>query len=310
MHKLLFVSEFEREVPGTLEAARVNVQKTASSATPVLEPMHELLLSLVPKPLVGAFEDVSEPAVKVERVPDVIGGPYWGARTAPRTTRVLKDAKITESDWLDKGANRRSAQKEPVSGRVFKEEDGAGKRSAFVPSRRAASQAITPSSESFGPVQESSSSPERCEPPYMASVFGEDIDTDNVLSFLTSGYVPPQKPETAIFTPSLVLGGGGSSGPIRKTPELKRLLTSSPRRTESFPTSTGWTIWDRPPSIENTMTPPEEPKNITWIFIVMVVVGVVLMVTMYVSYVVNMTRLEKARATAMSKPTFPTEEMW
>ncbi|KAL1483685.1 hypothetical protein MTO96_033020 [Rhipicephalus appendiculatus] len=34
MHKLLFVSEFERDVPGSLDTARVNVQKAASSPAP------------------------------------------------------------------------------------------------------------------------------------------------------------------------------------------------------------------------------------------------------------------------------------
>ncbi|KAH8029303.1 hypothetical protein HPB51_025171 [Rhipicephalus microplus] len=56
------------------------------------------------------------------------------------------------------------------------------------------------------------------------------------------------------------------------------------------------------------MTPAEEPPDLTWIFLVMVVVAVFLMVTMYVSYAVNMARWEKARATAMSKPTFPPDE--
>ncbi|KAH6925597.1 hypothetical protein HPB50_007978 [Hyalomma asiaticum] len=303
-----FVSEFERDVPGSIDTARANVQRTTSNPTPVLEPMHELLVSLVPKPLIGAFEDVSEPAVKVEPVRDVIGGPYWETRaTAPRAARVAKDVEFAESDWPDGGANRRASEEQPVRGwSAFADEDRARKpHSASKPSPHAAYEVTAPSSESFGPVQESGLSSEPCELPYMASVFGEDFAAGGALVFLRSGYASAQKPGTSIFTLSRISEGDSSTELARKTPGFDGRPKSSP-----LPISTGWTIWDRPPSIEDTMTPAEKPADLTWIFVVMIVVAVVLMVTMYVSYVVNMARLEKARAAAVSKPTFPTEEMW
>ncbi|KAL1483686.1 hypothetical protein MTO96_033021 [Rhipicephalus appendiculatus] len=145
----------------------------------------------------------------------------------------------------------------------------------------------------------------------MASVFGADFATGNVPAFLRSGYARREKPEASTLNLSRIFEGGSSSELARQTPGLLRSRpTAPPRTTKSLPISTGLTIWDRPPTVEDTMTPAEKPPDLTWIFLVMVVVAVFLMVTMYVSYVVNMARWEKARATAMSKPTFPPDEMW
>ncbi|KAH8029304.1 hypothetical protein HPB51_025172 [Rhipicephalus microplus] len=201
MHKHLIVSEFDRDVPGSLNTARANLQKTTSRPAPILEPMHELLVSLVPKPLVGAFEDVSEAAVKVEPVQDVVGRPYRGTRATPRAAKVPRDVKVVDH-WPGHRARPTASQRQAVRGSGIAYADEARKpNSPSKPPAGADPEVISPSSGTLEPVQESGFSAESCEPPFMASVFGADFATGSVLRFLRSGYARPQKPEASDVKP-------------------------------------------------------------------------------------------------------------
>ncbi|KAK8774513.1 hypothetical protein V5799_010955 [Amblyomma americanum] len=300
MHNLLFASDFKRDVPGTLDAARLNVQKSTATVTPVLQPKREILQSIVPTALIAAFEEVSEPAAKVEPVREIPGFRSTEV-SAQRVTGTLKTV----------GADRRGAvshrgvppMKRPATSRDFKDK---GRFGSTLPGlglqHTAFAETTEPSVEGSEPVREPTCSPEHSDLPYMASVFGENFTAGNIWSFLSSNYGPRQNPDASKLSLSDIIRNASA-----KNINFKREML--PAQLEKSSANQPQSIWGTRPASEDTTTPSERPTNLTWLFLVMVTISVVLMVTMYVTYVVNMARLEKARAALSSKPSFPADEI-
>ncbi|KAH9374818.1 hypothetical protein HPB48_020619 [Haemaphysalis longicornis] len=299
MPKLLFLSDPDRNVPATLEEARVNLQKTSAIGIPFVQPNREILQSFVPSQLIDAFDDVSDAAAKIEPLAE----PKKKRRSRKDGRHRSRMFKTAGNDGIVQNSHHGSSvvQASQKTSKKFKQTGNISDiRSDFV-AHLASVEPLRFSSEYLHSGTSTSTSTRSNKQACNVSDFDEEITPQNVHAFL--GKDSGQITRSGTREPTLSGHSSSAVGPGAGQQAMNSLRLYSPQRGTMKPATLQPSIWDRRFVTDDPSTPAPKPPNLAWIGIALIVICFVLMVVMYTNFLIHKARWEKDRATRVPKLT-------